>query len=773
MDPIARLAAGACRVLRRECPDLNCRLIDVSGVTEPSRRRMELTRQLAAEMVTTEDEGEVILRGRERWVRRLLPLNWQFQSGGSPLLRQKGTYLVTGGLGGLGGALARYLAKNYKAQLVLIARRGSEPSHEDAGRKRLLRDLASMTDVLCVAADVTSEESMKSALDRAESRFGEINGVFHCAGEVHDGLLMTKSEAELKQVLDAKVNGTVVLDRLFAQTTVDFMLLYSSVSAWVGLPGQVDYAAANSFLDAVAERSAQSRAYPVLSIGWGAWRDVGMAARLVGHDKSEIAIGRHPLLQRALVGSDGTYEFYGVLEADTCWMLDGHRTLDGVALLPGTAYLELARAAVQAATAEAVVSIADFVLMAPLVVEGATEIRVQLNLNENDLSVGSRPILSGAAGEWVEHARGQMGVVQEMGARFEDLSLYRSACGRSRDYADGESATRQNQMIQFGERWSTLRHASFGDRMAVGELELPRDFTDDLEETALHPALLDVATSLVLPLVQGYDDSDAFYAPVAYNRVTVHRSLEPSVVCFVRCKDPADVDTIVFDLTIASPGGQVLVEIEECVMKRLPEGKLRVAQHRAVSSREITSVGEMDLKRIVSDGISTGDGMRVLECLLRVGCPPSVLVSPYDLTAWSRLLASDTVSDGALTGVETPPVEGTVRQARPNISTPLVLPTNETERRIAAIWKDSLGLAEIGIEDNFFELGGHSLGLVQVIMKSRKALKADIPVASPELMGRPTIRVMGQLAQRNVRDAHTPATPSIKRVSRELYRRTV
>jgi acyl carrier protein len=111
-----------------------------------------------------------------------------------------------------------------------------------------------------------------------------------------------------------------------------------------------------------------------------------------------------------------------------------------------------------------------------------------------------------------------------------------------------------------------------------------------------------------------------------------------------------------------------------------------------------------------------------------------------------------------------------VSQPRPSISTPFVPPANEVEERLASIWKGSLGLTEIGVEDNFFELGGHSLGLVQVIMKCRKALQADIPVGDPELLGNPTIKAMARFAVAKRNLGSVVEMSSIKKVSRDLYR---
>ena len=96
-------------------------------------------------------------------------------------------------------------------------------------------------------------------------------------------------------------------------------------------------------------------------------------------------------------------------------------------------------------------------------------------------------------------------------------------------------------------------------------------------------------------------------------------------------------------------------------------------------------------------------------------------------------------------------------------------PTGEAEERLASIWKDSLGLAEIGVEDNFFELGGDSLRLVQVIMRSRKALQADVPVGDPQLLRNPTIKAMARFATARRTSARVPEM-AIKRISREHYR---
>jgi len=776
VDPTASLAVGACRVIRRELPDYRCKVIDVPKTSALGWHRTELLRQLALEIALAGDEREVALRAGKRWTSHLAPVSWPIQAGGNSLLIKSGVYLITGGLGGLGLELANHLARNYGARLVLISRRPVTSGADDIAAMRAdhLQELQSLTEVLCCTADVTDLESMRSAVESAERRFGKINGVFHCAGELNDGLLLTKSRAEMERVLHPKVAGALILDQLFAQSALDFMAFYSSVSAYLGIPGQVDYAAANAFLDALAARSVRNRDYPVLSLGWGAWREAGMAARATQSRPSKTRILRHPIWDRRTFGLNGTSEFFGMVDAEQNWMLDGHRTHQGVALLPGTGFLELARAAVQAALPGQTISLGDVVFISPLVVQGPTEIRLQLEEPNREFVVASRPVVGGAHGEWVEHARGRFGLSSEVAPPREDLSAYRAACLRKREFGPGEPATRQEQMLRFGARWSTLRNASFGEGMAVGELELQPEFVSDLAETPLHPALVDIATAFALPLVSGYETANTFYVPLSYKQVIIYRDLEPSIRSVVRCKDTHNSDTVIFDVTLVSRFGDVLVEIEEFVMKRLPNQNLQVKQVRpSPSAATITSTSEMTLHRLVADGIGTAEGMRVLDCLLRVGCPYQVLVSPYDPNAWSALLdASAAARNSGSAKSNKGQEEAVVSQSRPAISTPFVAPANELEQRLASIWKDSLGLAEIGVDDNFFQLGGHSLGLVQIIMKCRKALRADIPVGDPQFLANPTIKAMARFAIAGSDSVPVPEMPGIKRISRETYRVT-
>jgi acyl transferase domain-containing protein/acyl carrier protein len=288
--PVKATVVGPARVIPVEYPDVACRLIDVAVEPADGRRADALLANLQGELASAACEPVVALRGRQRWVESFEPLRLPSVDGGaSPVLRQGGVYLVTGGLGGIGLAMAERLARTVDARLVLVSRSGLPPCEQwseiltDQGdrngvgrRIRHVRDLeARGTEVLVVKADVADEAQMRAAVGEALARFGTIHGVIHAAGVPGEGLIQFKSPEMAAQVLAPKVQGTVILERVLRSQGVelDFLALFSSsTSITGGGPGQVDYCAANAFLDAYARRCARDDGRVTVSIDWGEWK---------------------------------------------------------------------------------------------------------------------------------------------------------------------------------------------------------------------------------------------------------------------------------------------------------------------------------------------------------------------------------------------------------------------------------------------------------------------------------------------------------------------
>ncbi len=186
---------------------------------------------------------------------------------------RRGSYLVTGGLSGLGLEVARWLGERGAGRLVLVGRRGITPQAAPVIAALRARGVA----VLVEALDVADEAALRALLSRIRADGPPLRGVWHSAGVLDDAALLQQDEARFAQVFAPKLTGAVLLDRLTRADALDTFVLFSSVAGVLGSAGQANHAAAAAFLDALAQQRA-ARALPALAIDWGAWREVGAAA---------------------------------------------------------------------------------------------------------------------------------------------------------------------------------------------------------------------------------------------------------------------------------------------------------------------------------------------------------------------------------------------------------------------------------------------------------------------------------------------------------------
>ncbi|WP_149551169.1 SDR family NAD(P)-dependent oxidoreductase [Streptomyces marokkonensis] len=194
----------------------------------------------------------------------------------SGALRHGGTYLITGGCGGLGLIVARHLAEHFDANVVLTGR-----SPLDEARQEALRGLAAGQRVLYVQADSREADAMKQAVARARERFGALHGVIHAAGVQGQGSVLEKDLPTFEDVLDPKIRGTLTLDEVVAGEELDFVCYFSSTAAVIGDFGTCDYAVGNRFQMSYARhRDAQVRAGRLsgrtVVVNWPLWREGGM-----------------------------------------------------------------------------------------------------------------------------------------------------------------------------------------------------------------------------------------------------------------------------------------------------------------------------------------------------------------------------------------------------------------------------------------------------------------------------------------------------------------
>ncbi len=740
-DPAGALAAGPVRVFAAETPGLVTRWIDLpadaadpdagaadggadasSGAAEPtpphvSAETSALLREALA--LPPVDEGAQLLALRDGGI--LVPGYGPVQEaspvgsgGGAPALGVSlpgatpsgatspgatptgaltdmealphgAVCVITGGYGGVGLEVARHLARSRGARIALLGRTAlpddGAPALDPRVRRAqaVVRELeAEGAEVLPLVADVTDEASLVAARDRIIEEFGAVDALFHAAGVLDDGLALLKEPAAAARVLAPKVRGTLLLDRVFGGPAApEVVVLFSSVSAEAGLPGQVDYAAANAFLDAWARKKAregESLHTRWISVGWSAWAETGMAV-----DSARGLVAWPPL-----AGSQGPWErartplFDAVdreggrvrvrLREGRLWMLDEHRTADGLPLIPGAGYLELVRGALEEVGGPASFALEELYFVAPFFVpQGATR-ELELRLPTGDageaLARGEFVVMGrGAPDEpWTDHVRGRLAEAGgddtlAAAAAAPTLAFEKGTQGEggaakgapTPGQVEGGSGTRLRQDLDLGPRWSNVRGMAEGSGEGVEglvelALELDPSFETDLAEHPLHPALLDNATALAGPLLPGFGEPGSVYVPASYGQFTFRRAFRGSRIRSWIGRTEISENMVTLQVRITDEDGTLLAQARDFVMVRLPAEELEKGTRAAL---EAEAARGKAVAEAAAEGLPTATGIGVLEVALRPSAPPHLLVTAGDPEArLARLREAAATSGG-------------------------------------------------------------------------------------------------------------------------------
>lgn len=262
---------GMARTIVYEHPEFNCTVVDLDSECDNASTLLQ-------QLTTDDTEQQVVLRQDGRYVPRLTRLDGTQKSLLETSLEDKftpdGTYLITGGLSGLGLEVARWMVNCGAGNLALIGR--SCPSEE--AQEVIAAMEAEGSRVHVVQADVTQPEQLAKALQAITESLPPLRGVIHCAGVLNDQVLLKQDWASFNEVLAPKVYGTWNLHSLTKTAQLDFFTFFASIASLFGAPGQSNHAAANAFEDALAYYR-HAIHLPGTSINWGAWDEVGIAAQ--------------------------------------------------------------------------------------------------------------------------------------------------------------------------------------------------------------------------------------------------------------------------------------------------------------------------------------------------------------------------------------------------------------------------------------------------------------------------------------------------------------
>lgn len=274
---------GLAKVINQEYATITAIAIDIDD---------EVTsEQIVSELLAEEADADgFAYRNGIRYVRELARMDMLEQvHQEEAVIRENGVYVITGGMGGIGLELARYLASLNRTTLVLMGRspfparetwKAITESKEDskmAEKIHLIQEIEHSGSIVDhIQADIADERQLSDALQTVRDQYGCIHGVIHSAGLPGDGFIIRKDAELFRQVLSPKVQGTWLLHQYTKEDKLDFMILCSSNTTLIGLPGQGDYTAANYYLDSFAPYRNQM-GHRTIALNWPAWKETGMA----------------------------------------------------------------------------------------------------------------------------------------------------------------------------------------------------------------------------------------------------------------------------------------------------------------------------------------------------------------------------------------------------------------------------------------------------------------------------------------------------------------
>lgn len=771
-NPFQALVCGPVRTIPQEYPAVKARWVDLDAASiEWDAARA--TGQLLLELETVGGEETIAWRNGRRFRPVLTPMQLR-QPTDEGALHAGGIYLITGGFGGAGQALAQYLARRYRAHLVLVSRTSlpppadydahlaaSRPGDETRRRIQLVRILeAAGARVDVVTADVANGKALQQAV--AESGVAKLDGVFHAAGVLDDSTIALKHILAAHRVLHPKVAGTLGLQSLLTMRP-DFFLYFSSLSAQTGVAGQVDYTSANAFLNAFAANAdAGCRNTRHLAVEWSIWRDAGMAAALAARsglapaEPTNADLVDHPVLSWATHDAGGRHCYQGMLTAESIWFLDQHRLKSGDAILPGTAYIDLIAVAVRQLRAGFVpMRLSGLMLIAPLVLRQREKRLLRLEFNETGQDQYRVTVSSAGADpdDVLDHAVGELSLQVPECDGGESVPIARDMSVVAGAYS--------HPSLDFGPRWDCLTRLEAGTEDALLSLDLKTP--DDLVDHPLHPALLDMALGAAQQVLAG-PELGARLLPYRYGEILVLAPLTSALTSHVHAR--CERDRLRLDVQIRSSDGALLLVFRDFVLKQAPAGPL--AQGGGVADNRAQRGTNAILQIGFQDGLSNQEAMAAIELILASSTPSQVIVATCDaqqLVERTRAAIDQIPADAA-----GPDNAATAFLDRPDMGVEYVVPESDLERTLAAAWEAMLEIRGVGTLDDFFELGGNSLLLMRLV--SRLARQHGIALPLEKALEEPSIARWSALVNdKNVK----PAAPveTIRRVDRSRHRITL
>ncbi len=698
-NPIDALAMGAVLVAPREYAGLATALVDVVEGADVDIGAIVDEIEGASGIVVLGD-------GQRRSPGPVAEAPTSFDA--QPGIRHGGTYVVTGGLGGIGEVIAAHLATQHATNLVILTTddlpRGIDRDrflrrhaydHPTCRRLRRIAHLEQLgVKVVVERADVSDPDQIRAALDAAERTVGPIDGAIHAAGRLRDRPIGLATPDDHRFVIEPKVGAAVVLASELARRGADLLVLVSSTSTILAPEGQMSYVAANGVLDAMA---GDRNGLRIVTLSSGVWSGLGMATEAGRRSRLALPGGdalEHPVFAEGGLDHRGDFVATGQLHPQHHWVVDDHRTADGTAVLPGTGHVALLLAAARLAGVNHP-QLDDVTLIEPLIVPDDRPVTVRVVV-ERDVD-GRRAVRvdsdGGGGAQWTTHSEATVSD-GPAAARRIDIDAIVARCGLDAGHPMAAAA----EHLVLGPMWQLDGQVWLGDREAFGRVA-GGDDTDVDDGWIAHPSVVDLATGVAIALAAS--EGSQLFVPVAYEAVRLSAPvMGPCVVHATR--RPSDTGDLVADIVIANADGTALLTIDGLHLRGIDVSVLsNASQHHTAGA---------------PGGAGTDRG--VLDLAEPLGLRPEEALPWFD-----RLVGSDldrvivtSIDLESLRRTEAPAHGGTPAAVdRPGVTAGL-------DDQLTLMWQELLGVAQVGPDDDFFDLGGHSLMAIRLMTRIKREL---------------------------------------------------
>jgi acyl carrier protein len=417
------------------------------------------------------------------------------------------------------------------------------------------------------------------------------------------------------------------------------------------------------------------------------------------------------------------------------WVFAEHK-MDGTPAMPGTGIVELIRAAHQEVTGNATADIRDLMFPSLLAAKPGVEARIELRRAvDGGYTVSVTGGMPSRPAE--QFARGRVYAVEEAPALHHDLTAI--ATGSWRDSTPDFNA--RIGPMEFGDRWDAIRSRRSSDDLDFLDLSLPERFVGDLDHFGVHPALLDVAGAMGMSR-----PGDELYLPFGYDRIIVRRSVPAVCHSVIRHLDDTRGELTRVDLTIIAMDGEEILVARGYSLLRVSGNKTPDAVSELAAAARMGSPGRSSAagspvialirESNADSSVSSAEGGEALRVILSDSHGPQVILSPGGIS--ERVRRAGRITRAVL--VERLASAAAGEGATRDIATPYVPPETEAELTIAELWRDSIGVDQVGIDDDFLDLGGDSLLAVQLVGRLSQRFKTDVSVA--QLFDNRTVRAL-------------------------------